>query len=942
MLRQFEHEQIANQRGVDEALAALQKRADRGDYSRSPAGQKILKGVLAVLADAIDVEIKSNLRRRGVGADDMSRLYKLLTACPVQEMPLLDASGAARGGCKSEHSVDVWDTVKLGFIALVTVMDLCRLELNPEPDNHSHIYSGKRYLPTNYELEKELGNRLQDQLHHDYVRKATRGTGIHWLMDAIVESSRTGVATVKQQRTTSRREINQKIEEFEKAGLSPVARVLGWKPFTYQQRTTFAAKLISLVNKALEAALKLEGPALEIVDRFKAQYYSLTDEARERLDQIDHQALEGVCLPQVMLIQPMPHTPSTAGGYLGAGKALIPSTTGNGWNGEFRPSVDRLRSLNAAQNVGYRVNTQILEVMQELERRGQSQEPFHCRPSLDDYVTVSMPPKVDNPTEQQQQARDTARDQRKGQFSAFHKHRKAYDRSAIAKTIRLAEESRELKSFWIPLVLDFRGRFYSTNFALNPQGMSHQKALLKFADAVPVDDRTEYHLQVGIAGAAGLDKKTYEERTQWFRDHRQVIVDMTSSLDAICDRDAFWRVPKTDGLKWDDQWAFLALCLEWRRLFVDRDEDQTTGIIVTRDATCSGGQLIGGLLTSGATAKATNLIRNGAEVFDIYQNTYREMQKMIKDADLFIPLRNRHGNEITDANGTTKCMKISRVKQLLKKDPASMGAVRKAIKKAFLPKLYGAGHGKCIGELKKEYRFGHILDQKSKAARLSWEEAYGVGYFFEAAVAKVIPALGEYVAWAHRFGHLATHQEIKGADGTITDQLRVDENGVPVMALPITIPDGSQMILRYPKKQERGRQFRVDHITTHSLFDPREKHRQHKGTTILQEMDHKDMVKALPPNLIHALDAFVIGHTVNNLDSLESNVPVTIIHDCIGLPPGRALEAGLEFFKAALLAAMTSGYLDNAMASCDVTQHPVPRHGSFDPLDVVHSSYSIC
>ena len=92
MLRQFEHEQIANQRGVDEALEALQKRADRGDYSRSPAGQKILKGVLAVLADAIDVEIKSNLRRRGLGADDMSRLYKLLTECPVQEMPILDSS----------------------------------------------------------------------------------------------------------------------------------------------------------------------------------------------------------------------------------------------------------------------------------------------------------------------------------------------------------------------------------------------------------------------------------------------------------------------------------------------------------------------------------------------------------------------------------------------------------------------------------------------------------------------------------------------------------------------------------------------------------------------------------------------------------------------------------------------------------------------------------
>ena len=56
---------------------------------------------------------------------------------------------------------------------------------------------------------------------------------------------------------------------------------------------------------------------------------------------------------------------------------------------------------------------------------------------------------------------------------------------------------------------------------------------------------------------------------------------------------------------------------------------------------------------------------------------------MIKDADLFIPLRNRHGKELKDENGTAKCMKVSRVKQLLKKDPDSMGAVRKAIKNAW-------------------------------------------------------------------------------------------------------------------------------------------------------------------------------------------------------------------------------------------------------------------
>ena len=49
--------------------------------------------------------------------------------------------------------------------------------------------------------------------------------------------------------------------------------------------------------------------------------------------------------------------------------------------------------------------------------------------------------------------------------------------------------------------------------------MSYQRSLLEFANGKKEDHRTKYHIELAIAGYAGQDKKSYEERIQWFQHH---------------------------------------------------------------------------------------------------------------------------------------------------------------------------------------------------------------------------------------------------------------------------------------------------------------------------------------------------------------------------------------------------------------------------------------
>ena len=198
---------------------------------------------------------------------------------------------------------------------------------------------------------------------------------------------------------------------------------------------------------------------------------------------------------------------------------------------------------------------------------------------------------------------------------------------------------------------------YCANHLLNSQGMSYQRSLLEFANGVEEDHRTKHHIELAIAGYAGQDKKSYEQRLQWFQHHKDQIMDSLKDWDSILSPDSFWR----SYPEMDDEFAFFACAVEWRRLYLLKDPNRRTHLIVHRDATCSGGQLLASLLKSGETARAVNLDPNNQGVFDIYKAVLKRMQDQIREDSYRVPLRNQKGEEKTDEMGTVLLMSESRV-----------------------------------------------------------------------------------------------------------------------------------------------------------------------------------------------------------------------------------------------------------------------------------------
>ena len=65
--------------------------------------------------------------------------------------------------------------------------------------------------------------------------------------------------------------------------------------------------------------------------------------------------------------------------------------------------------------------------------------------------------------------------------------------------------------------------------------MSYQRSLLEFANGKKEDHRTKYHIELAIANYAGQDKKSYEERIQWFQHNKDQIMDSLKDWDSILD-----------------------------------------------------------------------------------------------------------------------------------------------------------------------------------------------------------------------------------------------------------------------------------------------------------------------------------------------------------------------------------------------------------------------
>jgi hypothetical protein len=170
---------------------------------------------------------------------------------------------------------------------------------------------------------------------------------------------------------------------------------------------------------------------------------------------------------------------------------------------------------------------------------------------------------------------------------------------------------------------DFRGRVYQVPY-LNMQREDHVRSLFKFANGRKLSSRnacgfTDHEiLEIHVANCAGEDKRTWEGRLQWVKEHRPLI-------EAVADD------PKGTQSEWQDRdapFCFVAACKELVAAW--NDPSFVSCLPVFFDGTANGYQHLGTLVWDRDTAEKVNLIGNKKS--DLYGLVADALGLILQDA----------------------------------------------------------------------------------------------------------------------------------------------------------------------------------------------------------------------------------------------------------------------------------------------------------------------
>ena len=145
------------------------------------------------------------------------------------------------------------------------------------------------------------------------------------------------------------------------------------------------------------------------------------------------------------------------------------------------------------------------------------------------------------------------------------------------------------KPFYFVWRYDKRGRSYSSGYDLNVQSNEYGKALISLFNKKIVTNLD--NIKIAIAGHAGHDRLTWNERIKWF--NKQLNFDLSKFNEPILGSKAI-------------------------QAYLDSKKGIPTGYTMSIDATASGLQIMAALSGCKVTAKACNMINTGKRE-DIHQ-----------------------------------------------------------------------------------------------------------------------------------------------------------------------------------------------------------------------------------------------------------------------------------------------------------------------------------
>ena len=305
-----------------------------------------------------------------------------------------------------------------------------------------------------------------------------------------------------------------------------------------------------------------------------------------------------------MLIPPKDWSNETPGGYLTnelmLGNDLVRRGDPCRLQGE-KP----LEFLNRIQKVAYALNPFIVSIAEHLEERGRKVGKFIP------IIEIPLPPKPVDIADNY----DARKTYRRAAAEVMNKNADAFRRSCRTRmTMEAVRKFKNIERFWIPHSYDYRGRCYPIPPFLTPQDTDFGKALLRFADTAPINDRTKEWLAFQVATTYGKDKDTLEERREWvYKNHDLITYIATDPVGSL---------PEWESAS--EPFCFLAACEEYYACIISCTRDFTC-LPVAVDATCSGLQILAGLARDASTARMVNVLPG-----DKPQDAYRVIAEASK------------------------------------------------------------------------------------------------------------------------------------------------------------------------------------------------------------------------------------------------------------------------------------------------------------------------
>ena len=200
----------------------------------------------------------------------------------------------------------------------------------------------------------------------------------------------------------------------------------------------------------------------------------------------------------------------------------------------------------------------------------------------------------------------------------------------------LVNEYKDYKEFFYVWLADFRGRVYTAQSILQPQGNDLVKSFLLFSKSQKLNENGIKWFKIHGANLYGeVDKEPYEVRIEWIEKNEEKILNSANNWK----EEDFWQ-------KADEPFEFLAFCFEYKR-FKENPNNFETSMPVAIDGSNNGIQHISTFMQDINAAKKVNVLPT-QKVEDIYKEVAKTFKKLLeKDLEEF----KSENKELIEVNG---------------------------------------------------------------------------------------------------------------------------------------------------------------------------------------------------------------------------------------------------------------------------------------------------